>query len=79
MNWGHALRTTTSALEAWLTLKDWQNSVTKKHLAFGAVEGNLQAVRNDDYATVVFVNGATQVEIAKALPEIKPAAPAAKK
>lgn len=65
-------------LEVWLTLKDWQNNVTKKHLSFGAVEGNLQAVKNDDYATVVFVNGATQVEIAKALPEIKPAAPAKK-
>ena len=65
-------------LEISLTLKDWQNNVTKKHLAFGAVEGNLQAVKNDDYSTVVYASGATQVEIAKALAEIKPAPPAKK-
>lgn len=58
-----------------MTLKDWQNNVTKKHLAFGPVEGNLQAVKNDDYSTIVFTNGAIQIEIMKALADLKPAPP----
>lgn len=58
-----------------MTLKDWQNNITRKHLAFGAVEGNLQAVKNDDYSTIVFTNGAIQIEIMKALADLKPAPP----
>lgn len=59
-------------MEVWLTLKDWQNTLTKKHVAFGATDGNLQSIKNDDYSSVVFVNGATQTGIAKDLGEIKP-------
>ena len=63
-----------AGLEIGMTLKDWQNNVTKKHLAFGPAEGNLLPVKNDDYGTLIYTNGAIQVEITKALADIKPAA-----
>ena len=62
-------------LEVSLTLKDWQDKVSKKHLAFGAVHENLQAVKNDAYNTVVFANGALQKQLETALAELKPKPP----
>lgn len=61
-----------AGLEIGMALKDWQNNITKKHLAFGSAEGNLLPVKNDDYGTIVYTNGAIQVEITKALADIKP-------
>ncbi|PWT94187.1 MAG: hypothetical protein C5B54_00425 [Acidobacteria bacterium] len=60
------------SLEIFVTLKDWQDKTSKKHLVFGESDGNLQAVKNDDYNTVVSVNGSVQQSIVKALGEIKP-------
>src|SRR5262249_15577329 len=37
------------AMEIFLSLKDWQDKTTKKHLAFGTVQDNQQQVKNDDY------------------------------
>jgi Domain of unknown function (DUF4340) len=69
------------SLEISLTMRDWQEKITNKHLAFGPAEGTDQSVKNDDYNTIVFTGGTLQQDIEKALQEIKPKppAPAAKK
>jgi hypothetical protein len=64
------------AAEVFVTMKDWQDKITKKHLAFGPVADNLQEVKNDDYSTIVFTQAALLPEIQKALGEIKPKPPA---
>jgi hypothetical protein len=66
---------TPGAMEVVLSLKDWQDKVTKKHLTFGPVKDNLQQVKNDDYATIVYAQPALQQELLKALSEIKPKPP----
>ena len=40
------------ALEMFLVSKDWQNVQTRRHLAFGKLNGEQQAVKNDAYNTV---------------------------
>jgi uncharacterized protein DUF4340 len=67
--------------EVFVTMKDWQDKITKKHFTFGPAADNLQQVKNDDYATIVFTQASLLTEIQKALSEIKPtaAAPAKKK
>ncbi len=59
-------------MEVFVTLKDWQDKVSKKHLTFGATKENQQAVKNDDYSTIVFAQGALQKQIETALTELKP-------
>src|SRR5262249_35115000 len=41
-------------LEIVVSLKDWQDKVTKKHLVFGQVEANQQLIQNDDYNVAVW-------------------------
>jgi hypothetical protein len=65
---------TVPSLEVFLALKDWQEKVTKKHLAFGSVNENLQSVKNADYSTVVWTDGALQKQLEGALSELKPKA-----
>jgi len=62
--------------EVFLTMKDWQEKTTKKHLTFGLVTDNLQQVKNDDYSTIIFTGGSLFQEIQKAVSEIKPKPPA---
>lgn len=59
------------SLEVSLTLKDWQDKITKKHILFGKVEDNLQQVKNDDYPTIILTHGALQKDLEKALSELK--------
>lgn len=66
------------AMEVFLTQTDWQDKTTRKHLAFGEIKENQQAVKNDDYSTIVFVHGALQKQIETALTELKPKGPAGK-
>jgi len=68
--------------EVFLTMKDWQEKITKKHLAFGPVVDNTQQVKNDDYSTVIFTDATLLQELQKAVSGVKakaPAAPAVKK
>jgi hypothetical protein len=65
-------------LEMFLSSKDWQNATTKRHLAFGKVSGEQQAVKNDAYNTVVFVKGSTAKGITDGLAELKVQAPQTK-
>jgi hypothetical protein len=58
-------------LEVFLASKDWQNAVTKRHLAFGKLNGEQQAVTNDAYNTVVFVKGSTAKGITDGLADLK--------
>lgn len=57
-------------LELFATMKDWQDKVTRKHLAFGAVKDNMQEVKNDDYNTTVLTGAALQGEIEHALADM---------
>lgn len=69
-----------AAAEISITLKDWQDKITKKHLAFGTVTEDAQPVKNDDFNIVVFAAPSLLQDIQKALTAIKakpPAAPAA--
>ena len=61
-----------SQLEFSAQCKDWQDHITKKHLVFGPVKDNLQQVKNDDYSTIVLLNGALQSEIEKAAADLVP-------
>jgi hypothetical protein len=68
--------------EVFLTMKDWEEKVTKEHLAFGPVADELQPVKNDDYGMIVYASPSLLEDIRKALTEIKakpPAPPAAEK
>jgi hypothetical protein len=71
----------TPAAEISITLKDWQDKLTKKHLAFGTVAEDVQPVKNDDYGTIVYAPASMLQDIQKAVSDIKPksAAPAAEK
>ena len=62
--------------EVFVTLKDWQEKTTKKHLAFGAVADNAQAVKNDDYEPIIYVAPTVLQEFHKAATEIKSKTPA---
>jgi hypothetical protein len=61
--------------EFFITLKDWQDKLTKKHLAFGSLEGDVQPVKNDDYGTIVYAPASMFQDIQKAITEIKPKPP----
>jgi hypothetical protein len=67
--------------EVFLTMKDWQEKITKKHLAFGPVAENSQQVKNDDYSTVIFVDASLVQELQKAVSGVKakPPTPPTKK
>ncbi len=65
------------SLEVFLSMRDWQDKVTTRHINFGKVDGNTQSAKNDDYNTVVLVDATLQPNIIKALSEIKPRAPTA--
>jgi Domain of unknown function (DUF4340) len=68
--------------EIFITTKDWQEKISKKHLAFGPVSDNQQQVKNDDYDTIVFTQASLLPELEKVLQDLKPkppAPPAAKK
>lgn len=72
----------TPSMDIYLSMRDWQEKLTNKHLAFGALQENQQAVKNDDYNSVVYTSGALQQDILKSLQAIKPkppVPPAAKK
>jgi len=60
-----------AATEVFLTMKDWQDKVTRKHLAFGPLEGTAQAVKNDDYPTIVYAPSDLSNELVKALDQLK--------
>jgi hypothetical protein len=62
--------------EIFLTMKDWQEKTTKKHLSFGPVEQNLQQVKNDDYGTIVYAPDSFLKDLEKALTDLKPKPPA---
>lgn len=68
-------------LEIFLNMRDWQEKVSTKHLAFGSIQNSLLTVKNDDYNTVVFATGTLQQDVLNVLQQIKPKppAPAAKK
>ena len=70
--------TGTPVAEVHLTLKDWQDKATKKSLMFGPLEQDMQPLKNADYNTVVFTNGALLKEIETKLAEFKPKPPAKK-
>ena len=59
-----------------LTMKDWQEKTTKKHLSFGPVEQNLQQIKNDDYGTIVYAPDSFLKDLEKALNDLKPKPPA---
>jgi hypothetical protein len=63
-------------MEVWITLKDWQDKITSKHLSFGAPEGETQLVQNAAYNTAVIVSAAIQKKFQDTLAEMKPAPPA---
>lgn len=63
-------------LQVDLSSKDWQGAQSHRILAFGAVSGDQQPVKNDAYNTVVFVKASTSKEIQDALAGIKPKATA---
>jgi len=66
------------SIEIFFTQKDWQDKTTRKHLAFGEIKENQQAVKNDDYSTIVFVHGALQKQVETALAELKTKKPLTK-
>ncbi|MCI0413132.1 DUF4340 domain-containing protein [bacterium] len=68
--------TAAPSAEIFLTMKDWQEKMTKKHLSFGLVEQNLQQIKNDDYGTVVYAPDSFLKDLEKALKELKPQPPA---
>jgi hypothetical protein len=63
--------------EVFVTLKNWEDKTTKKHLAFGIAAEGVQPVKNDDYGTVVYAPATLLQDIQKAITEIKPKPPAA--
>lgn len=63
-------------MEVFITLKDWQDKVTTKHLSFGAPQEDLQPVKNTDYNRIVFISASIQKKFQDTLSEIKPAPPA---
>ncbi len=65
-------------MEVFLTQTDWQDKTTRKHLAFGEIKENQQAVKNDDYTPAVFVPGSLEKQIETALAELKPKKPTTK-
>jgi hypothetical protein len=73
--------TATPSAEIFITMKDWQEKTTKKHLSFGALEGNLQQIKNEDYGTIVYAPDSFLKDLEKALNDLKakPPAPAEKK
>lgn len=59
-------------LEIFLGSKDWQNVEMRRHLAFGAVSGEQEPVKNDAYNTIVFVKGSISKQIQDDLAALKP-------
>jgi hypothetical protein len=66
--------TSEPVLQVDLSSKDWQGAQSHRNLAFGAVTGDQQPVKNDAYNTLVFVKASTSKEIHDALAAIKPKA-----
>ncbi len=62
--------------EVFITLKDWQDKTSKKHLSFGAVKDKAQQVKNDDYGSIVFAQPSVMADLLKAVTELMPKPPA---
>ena len=62
--------------ELFITLKDWQDKITRKHLAFGTAAEDILPVKNDDYGTIVYAPASMLQDLQKAITEIKPKPPA---
>jgi hypothetical protein len=59
-----------------ITLKDWQDKITTKHLTFGTPQGDLQPIKNADYSTIILTNSSIQKKFQDSVAELKPNPPA---
>jgi hypothetical protein len=67
--------------ELFITQKDWQDKLTKKHLAIGSATADTAPVKNDDYGTIVFTQASLLQDLRKAVTNLKakPPSPQSKK